>query len=530
MRPPAKRLVAGNLAGRQVDQRLIVHLERADLEGRAQVDLELPPRLDAGIHLGFEEAEGPLAVRLGAVESHVGILEDLVGVVAVVGRERNADRGADRHLMAVEDIGGRDRFEHALGEMADIGRLRHVALQDGELVAAEPRDDVLGAHDQSEPLGHGLEQTVADRMAEGVVDRLEIVDVDAERRGAALAAPRPRQHLFHALAERQPVGEQRQRVVMRHEGDARLGALSLGDVDRRHHDRRTAFVGQLPREGRDVDEAAVGLAVPEGASGLRSRRFRREVVGLRVGAPVVDIVESLREKLAALVSVIRDRRVVGGEDAPVVDGEDEHRHRVPVEQQAEGGLAALHLGDVDAEADDAALARAPFLDQDAAAVGEGLLVAAGRVAEKVEPLLEPRLLAPDRRRIVAARDADAERVFELGADPEHVGAALVDVGVCLVPEDVAPLLVEKHDSLGQDIDGVAEPRMGALRFRDGCLRRGAGPDHGVAGRAVGLGAALGAGTYRPRFVERPGTGARWTTNTSRLSVAALRSASHRSPP
>ena len=59
----------------------------------------------------------------------------------------------------------------------------------GELVAAEPRHDVLGPHGVGQPQRHVADQLVADRMAERVVDVLEVVEVDVEHRGgrAALA-------------------------------------------------------------------------------------------------------------------------------------------------------------------------------------------------------------------------------------------------------------------------------------------------------------------------------------------------------
>ena len=76
-----------------------------------------------------------------------------------------------------------DRFEQRLRD--DLARRSVGGLeQHGELVAAEPRRGVAGAHrplDAARDLGEHL---VADRMTEGVVDRLEVVEVEE-------AAPRP---------------------------------------------------------------------------------------------------------------------------------------------------------------------------------------------------------------------------------------------------------------------------------------------------------------------------------------------------
>ncbi len=141
----------------------------------------------------------------------------------------------------------------------------------------------------AQPTGDRLQQQVADRVPERVVDRLEVVDVDAVDRQTRAVALQPRQHLAHALVQQQPVGQFGQRVVMRHEGDARLGALALGDVDCRHQHGRHALIGQPAGEDRHVDEAAVGLAMPPGTAGLPVLRCVGDVGDLAGFGRVVDI-------------------------------------------------------------------------------------------------------------------------------------------------------------------------------------------------------------------------------------------------
>ena len=146
-----------------------------------------------------------------------------------------------------------------------------------------------------------------------------------------------------------------------------------------------------------------------------------------------------------------------------VDGADEHRQWVGIEQQAERGLALLHFGDVDAQADGATVAGAALLDQNHAPVGQHLLVRRLRVAHEIQPLADPLFLAALGGRIVAARHADAQRVLKLDADFEKVGAALVDIGILLVPEDVASLVIEEDDPLRQDVDSLAQTAFRRLR-------------------------------------------------------------------
>ena len=60
---------------------LVVEFEFAVIEGLAQRDFERAPLLHASVHVRFEEPVDAAAVRLGAIQRHVGILEELIGVL-----------------------------------------------------------------------------------------------------------------------------------------------------------------------------------------------------------------------------------------------------------------------------------------------------------------------------------------------------------------------------------------------------------------------------------------------------------------
>jgi hypothetical protein len=100
-----------------------------------------------------------------------------------------------------------------------------------ELVAAEPGHHVDAARGAAQPVGHLGEQRVARRVAEGVVDHLEVVEVDVEHRharggvGAAARAP-------HRLEELGAVGEPGERVGEHPRLQLLLDDLVDGDVAR----------------------------------------------------------------------------------------------------------------------------------------------------------------------------------------------------------------------------------------------------------------------------------------------------------
>ena len=47
----------------------------------------LVPVLGAGIHAGFEETVGAAAVGLGAIERKIGILQEFIGILSILGRQ-----------------------------------------------------------------------------------------------------------------------------------------------------------------------------------------------------------------------------------------------------------------------------------------------------------------------------------------------------------------------------------------------------------------------------------------------------------
>ena len=465
MRPAHQRLEAGDAAALEIDQRLVVGAEHVVLDRVAQLDLDLAAALSFCMERGLEEGEAAARIQLGARQRHVGALEQLFGLIAVTGRHRDADRGADHHGMAVEQIGIGNGLEQAFCEAHRVLGARQPILDNSELVRIEPRQRVFVAQGRAQPLGDAAQELVADRMSQRVVDRLEIVEPEHQHRDLLGAAPRMLQHLVHGLTQQIAVRQAGQPVMLGHEGKPRLGALALGDVHQREQHRGPLVIGQFARIDREIDQRAVGLDVLPGP--------RRLLLAGAVGGPGRLAVESLQGadlqllELGAAIAVMRDRGVVDAENALVVERADDHGDRVAVEQQAERGLALLQFGDVDAQADDAAVIGAALLDQDDAAIRQRLLVALAGLMQLLQPRGDPFVLVAGRFRIVAAGDADAQRIFEARALRKQIGGLAVDLGILLVPENVAAFGIEDHDALRQQVDRLAQPLMRFARFGDG---------------------------------------------------------------
>ena len=177
--------------------------------------------------------------------------------------------------------------------------------QDEKLVSSLPAHGVLEAHAPVQALAEHAQQLVADRVAERVVDGLEPVEVEEQHGDVAAARAGPGGGLLEALAQADPVGQTRERVVVRHELDPRLGGLAGGDVvehpdvvrdpalcvaHRRHaHPRRERLARPAP-EGDLAFPAAAGeeclshrvddrVAVPVRSDHRRPRLGAEDLLG-----------------------------------------------------------------------------------------------------------------------------------------------------------------------------------------------------------------------------------------------------------
>ena len=147
MAPADQRFVAASALGADIDDRLVVHLEFAARQRVAHGALEIPLGLEIIVHARIVEAEGVTPVGLGAIERDVGIFQHAVRVLAVLAGDADADTGGQRQLAAADVIGPRDG-PHELGRHGGraLAGGQH-GVDDGELIAAEPRHGiaVMGA-------------------------------------------------------------------------------------------------------------------------------------------------------------------------------------------------------------------------------------------------------------------------------------------------------------------------------------------------------------------------------------------------
>ncbi len=143
--PPGQALDRVDRPRRQVRLRLEGHPELVVgvvLQGGAQVRLQAEQHRGVPVEL-LAVDHGGVADRLGVVERDVGAPQQVGDRLRVVGTERDADRAADRDRHAVQDHRFAQDRAHPLGERLGLGRIADHALQDDELVAAQPGHEVV---------------------------------------------------------------------------------------------------------------------------------------------------------------------------------------------------------------------------------------------------------------------------------------------------------------------------------------------------------------------------------------------------
>ncbi len=203
------------------------------------------------------------------------------------------------------------------------GRLQ----QDGELVAAEPGDHVAISDAQGEAPSDLGQQGVAGVVAEAVVDRLEVVQVD-EQHGDPVATL-PLEGGCGALAEQHPVGQAGEVVV-----DGFVAQLLLPALQRPHQPEHAGQDEDEEQGGRRRGDQAVGFVAPEEVDGRHAEGGRAHDDELAAGEPPGTVEVGPRRR--------PDRRVEGGEGEQDVEAEPERIDEQPGVERAVHVVDPVH--------------------------------------------------------------------------------------------------------------------------------------------------------------------------------------------
>ena len=192
MRPAGERLQPHRLSAAHGDDALEGHADVAIARRLAQVARQGGAVLDGAALLALEGARTASPILLGAVERDVGVAQQVVEGLAVERQQREAGARADAHphrrAVALHVDGLGNRLDEARGQRLHRVRIVLSGQEQGELVPAQPGQQVVVAQATPEAIRQHLQQRVADTVAVRVVDRLEAVQIEHDQRAGAAVA------------------------------------------------------------------------------------------------------------------------------------------------------------------------------------------------------------------------------------------------------------------------------------------------------------------------------------------------------
>jgi hypothetical protein len=192
----------------------------------AQVFFELAAFLGIAVQVGGIEVIAPAPAILGGIERQVGVADQRLAGHAIIGRDGDADRGTDHHPVAVDRIGRGKLLDHLVGQIGELLALDLARHDHLKLVAAQTADPAHRADRAFQPLRHLLEQRIARRMAQRVVDLLETIEIEQEHRAGAMLHLWRDQDLFQRLRHPQAVGQAGEQIELR-QARGMLGRAAL---------------------------------------------------------------------------------------------------------------------------------------------------------------------------------------------------------------------------------------------------------------------------------------------------------------
>ena len=242
MLPAHQRFRAGH-APRRIDLRLVVQHELAFIERPAQVRIEQGTGGNRRLHFRVEEAQRVAARLLGLVHGRIGTLHQFIDRHRMIAEQRDAD--ARRAVVAARIV-----FAAAEAQVQQVGFVEHgldlhrhtlrlhggqrlgveIFENDHELVAAQPRHGVALADAGCQARGDFDQELVADIVPQGIVEGLEIVQIEQHQCAVAAVPGAAGQSLPQAFEHQAAVGQPGQRIVESQMPDLVLRRLAQGDI------------------------------------------------------------------------------------------------------------------------------------------------------------------------------------------------------------------------------------------------------------------------------------------------------------
>ncbi|MNS45912.1 hypothetical protein D3C72_783920 [compost metagenome] len=263
MVPAQKRFETNNAAAFGVVLLLVIKLELVIGEAAAHGDGKHVTLTRGLVHGFVVKADRIGSTAFCPVHGDVSLGHQRIGIDGAGIANRYADTCADRKCLPVPFHRLADLLDQSLGEFRAIGAGIIGMGHRHEFIAAHARQELPGFQHGTRAVGDGAQHGVARRMAMHVIDFLETVEIDRQKRGMRAQRDMSRATI-EMLDECRPVGNARQRIVQRKmtiAGNRLLGGLGVDDIggkperqkQQRHRNGASAHDGRRQQIFRNDD-------------------------------------------------------------------------------------------------------------------------------------------------------------------------------------------------------------------------------------------------------------------------------------
>ena len=166
-----------------------------------------------------------------------------LGAVGAVDRvQADANRGRQAQRCAVQHDGRANRLAQQVGHGVGLARTLQGGQYGDEFVAAQARHQILGPNGGAQAPRHLAQQLVAGLVAQRIIDRLEMVEVDEQHGHLGVRALRLLHRGLQLLHQVVPVRQLRERVVQLQKRFTLLRCAARTDVA---HDGNAVVLAML---------------------------------------------------------------------------------------------------------------------------------------------------------------------------------------------------------------------------------------------------------------------------------------------
>jgi hypothetical protein len=221
--PPDQGLDADHALRGQLEDRLEVEDQLLALDGPAELAPRPHRRQLGAVRRLVEHFVPRLAGALGRAHRDLGHPQELPGRHRAGTLHRDPDARARGQLDVLSMHGVAQCGQDAVRDGLGVGPGHEVRDQDGEVVGPQPRREARGRQAPHHPVGRRGQHGVADGVAVGVVDLLQVVEVDEQDGEPGALAARALQRAQDLAVEVGTRGHPGQGVRSDHVRTGRLG-------------------------------------------------------------------------------------------------------------------------------------------------------------------------------------------------------------------------------------------------------------------------------------------------------------------